>query len=90
MVVTIPIKTLNEAVNLVLTLDLDNGDMIRGTLVEVDDSMNVVLDNVLLTARNGEQKSKKSVFIRGSRINFFVLPPALKFAPFLQETGSPV
>lgn len=84
MFITVPIKTLNEALDLVVTLDLDGGDMAQGKLVEIDDSMNVVLEDAKVTKRNSQQVPKKSMFIRGARINFFVLPPALKFAPFLK------
>lgn len=85
MEVTVPIKTLHEAVNLVVVLDLDNGGMIRGRLVDVDDAMNATLEDAELTRRDGTTLREKSVFVRGSTINFFVLPPALRFAPFLQR-----
>lgn len=83
MFVTVPIKTLHEAVNLVVTLDLDNGSSVRGRLADIDDHMNATLADVEVTKRDGVATREKSVFVRGSKVNFFILPPALRFAPFL-------
>eukprot|EP00866_Antonospora_locustae_P000441 jgi/Antlo1/441/1771 len=88
MEVTAPIKTLHEAVNLVVVLDLDNGSMIRGRLVDIDDAMNATLEDTELTRRDKTTQHEKSMFVRGSAINFFVLPPAIRFAPFLLKGGT--
>lgn len=87
MTVTIPIKVLHEAVGLVVTLDLENNSTVCGRLASIDDSCNVVLEDVEIEESSGRKSARKSIFVRGSRINFFVLPPALKFAPFLTKGG---
>lgn len=88
MEVTVPIKTLHEAMNLVVMMDLDNGSMIRGRLVDVDDAMNATLEDAEITKRDKTTRREKIMFVRGSAINFFVLPPALRFVPFLLEGGA--
>ncbi|KAG5859343.1 small nuclear ribonucleoprotein [Encephalitozoon hellem] len=81
MAVTVPLKLLHEAQGFVVTVETNNGDMYRGRMKEVDDYMNVVLDEVTVTSHSSCMP-KKEVVIRGSSIRFFILPPALKFAPF--------
>ncbi|RVD92010.1 hypothetical protein TUBRATIS_15040 [Tubulinosema ratisbonensis] len=79
-----PIKLLYEALNLKITIDLENGDSLTGNLVDLDDHMNVFLEDAVIINDKGT-KIVKSVFVKGSEINFFILPPALKFVPFLQK-----
>lgn len=81
MPVTVPLKLLHESQGFVVTVETSNGSMHRGCMREVDDYMNVILDDVVTTSKSSSQ-SRKEVVIRGSSIRFFVLPPALKFAPF--------
>ncbi|ADM11217.1 small nuclear D3-like ribonucleoprotein [Encephalitozoon intestinalis ATCC 50506] len=79
--VTIPLKLLHEAQGFVVTVETNSGDMYRGQMKEVDDYMNIILTDAVVTS-NSSCIPRKEVVIRGSSIRFFVLPPALKFAPF--------
>nr|AGE96001.1 small nuclear ribonucleoprotein d3 [Encephalitozoon cuniculi] len=84
MAVTVPLKLLHESQGFIVTVETSSGDMYRGRVREVDDYMNLVLDDVVVTSNNSSL-SRKEVLIRGSSIRFFVLPPALKFAPFFEK-----
>lgn len=84
MTISIPIKLLYEALDLKITIDLTNGDSLTGTLVDLDDYTNVFLEDAVIL-RNNESKIVKSIYVKGSEINFFILPPALKFVPFLKN-----
>ena len=55
MSIGIPIKLLHEAENHVITLELKNGELYRGYLMEAEDTMNMRLDDVYITKRNGKQ-----------------------------------
>ncbi len=46
MSIGIPIKLFHESWNHVITIELKNGDSYWGYLVEMDDTMNAVLENV--------------------------------------------
>ena len=46
MSVGIPIKLLHEAKNQVVTVELKTGEMYRGHLIDVDDTMNCLLEKV--------------------------------------------
>ena len=54
MSIGIPIKLLNEAENHVVTVELKNGELYRGYLMESEDTMNMRLDDVYITKRNGK------------------------------------
>lgn len=46
MSIGVPIKLFHEARNHVVTIELKTGEYYRGYLVEMDDTMNAVLENV--------------------------------------------
>ncbi|KCZ81863.1 hypothetical protein H312_00762 [Anncaliia algerae PRA339] len=79
---SIPFKLLYESLNLKISLDMKNGSSITGILIELDDLMNIQLKNAIILT-NSTSKLVKSIYLRGSEINFFVLPPAMKFTPIL-------
>ncbi|KHN70104.1 small nuclear ribonucleoprotein [Ordospora colligata] len=84
MAVSVPLRLLYESQGLAVSIETDSGCMYQGVLKEIDDYMNVELVDVSVYSKDGLQR-KKEVFIRGSAIVLFVLPPALKFAPFLNK-----
>lgn len=47
--------------------------------------MNVQLRRVTLTRRNGNVSNLEQVFIRGSKIRFFILPDILASAPMFKR-----
>lgn len=85
MSIGIPIKLLHEAKNQVVTVELKSGEFYRGHLVDVDDTMNCLLENVMLTSKTGEQEFLNKVQIRGSKVNFVVVPDILKYAPMFKR-----
>ncbi|KAG2393946.1 hypothetical protein C9374_003710 [Naegleria lovaniensis] len=86
----IPIKLLHEAESHIISLETKSGEIYRGNLVEAEDSMNVQLTDVTVTHRNGQQSSMNTVYIRGSKIRFFVLPDILQKAPMFKVVDSAV
>ena len=56
MSIGVPIKLLHEAKNHIVTLELNSGDIYWGYLIEVDDTMNCLLENVQHTNKSGEIK----------------------------------
>ncbi|CAD7933049.1 unnamed protein product [Amoebophrya sp. A120] len=51
---TIPVKLLYEAVDHMVNVEMKNGDAYRGKLTNLEDSMNVLLENVTKTKKTGE------------------------------------
>ena len=90
MSIGIPIKLLHEAEGHIVTLETTVGEVYRGKLVEAEDNMNVQLQNIQVTARDGRVTQSEQVFIRGSMIRFLILPDMLKNAPMFKPkpTGS--
>jgi small nuclear ribonucleoprotein D3 len=84
MAVGVPMKLLNECQGLVVSVETTSGDVYRGVVADVDDYMNTVLDDVTRTGADGRTRRVSQVVLRGSQIRLFVLPPALKFAPFFE------
>ena len=66
MSIGVPIKLLHEAENHVVTVELKSGELYRGFLMDAEDTMNMRLDDVYITRRNGKQYRLDQVFIRGS------------------------
>ncbi|EFA76057.1 LSM domain-containing protein [Heterostelium album PN500] len=85
MSIGIPVKILHEADSHVITLELRNGDLYRGTLIESEDNMNCRMENITMTAKNGKQTQIEQIYIRGSKIRFFILPDMLKNAPMFKR-----
>ena len=55
MSIGVPIKLLHEAENHVVTVELKSGEQYRGYLMEAEDTMNMRLDDVYVTRRDGKQ-----------------------------------
>lgn len=76
--VGVPIKVLHDAEGHVVTLETITGEVFRGKLVEAEDNMNVHMQEIIMTARDGKTSSLQNVYIRGSKIRlvstyFFML-----------------
>ena len=80
----VPVKLLFDSIGTIISAELSNGDMYHGRLTNVEDNMNMQLDDVEITARNGTKSKQKNVFLRGSSIVFLQLPDLLKTSPALQ------
>jgi small nuclear ribonucleoprotein D3 len=46
----------------------------RGTLKEAEDTMNLFLDNVTVTARDGRVSKMEQVYVRGSQVRNRINP----------------
>jgi small nuclear ribonucleoprotein D3 len=77
----IPLKLLHEAVGLTVTAELETGEIFRGKLSTVEDSMNMELEGVTHTDKKGRTREMPSAYVRGSLVTFFSLPPDLKLSP---------
>eukprot|EP00730_Choanoeca_flexa_P014658 TRINITY_DN6490_c0_g1_i1.p1 TRINITY_DN6490_c0_g1~~TRINITY_DN6490_c0_g1_i1.p1 ORF type:complete len:125 (+),score=22.01 TRINITY_DN6490_c0_g1_i1:70-444(+) len=83
--ISVPIKVMHEAEGHTVTIELKNGEIYRGTLIEAEDNMNSRMKGITFTARDGQVSHLESVYIRGSKIRFFVLPDMLKNAPMFKK-----
>ena len=83
--VGIPVKLLHEAEGHVVTVELMTGEMYRGELFEAEDNMNVQLKDETATGRDGRVSQLAHIFIRGSRVRFFIIPDMLKNAPMFKR-----
>lgn len=84
MSVAIPIKLLNEAQSYTVTVELTSGSTYRGKLVQVEDNMNIQLEDVVVTSREGQVSHLEHVYVRGSHVRMFVLPEMLQNAPMFR------
>merc|ERR1711973_956835 len=80
----IPIKVLHEAEGHVVTCESSTGEVYRGKLVEAEEHMNLQMQDVTATYRNGSTAQLVNIYIRGTQIKFMILPEMLKNAPMLK------
>ncbi len=83
--VGVPVKLLHEAEGHVVTVELKNGEILRGTMTEAEDNWNVQLSNVTATGRDGKVTHMEHIFVRGSRVRFLIVPDLLKNAPMFKR-----
>lgn len=80
-----PIKLLHEAENHVITVELKNGEVYRGYLVDAEDTMNCRMETVTVTSRDGKVTVLEQVYLRGAQIRFIIVPDMLKNAPMFKR-----
>ncbi|KAI5449723.1 small nuclear ribonucleoprotein Sm D3 [Naganishia albida] len=83
----VPIKLLHEALGHVVTCELKTGQLYRGTLLEAEDSCNISLREITVTARDGRVSQLEQVYIRGSMVRYFIVPDMLANAPMFKRVG---
>jgi len=88
MSIGVPIKLLHEAELHVVTVELKTGELYRGYLMEAEDTMNMRLDDVFVTNRDGKQLHFDQVFVRGSQVRFIVIPDMLKNSPMFKRIAN--
>ncbi|ETV99459.1 hypothetical protein H310_08142 [Aphanomyces invadans] len=81
----VPLSLLHEGEGHAITLELKNGEIYRGHLVESEDSMNCQLKQVTLTGRDGQISRLEQVYIRGSQVKLFILPDLLQKSPLFKK-----
>ncbi|KAK1925130.1 pre-mRNA splicing factor [Papiliotrema laurentii] len=83
----VPIKLLHESLGHIITVELKTGEMYRGKLMEAEDSLNIALREITVTARDGRVSQLEQVYIRGSMIRFLIVPDLLAQAPMFKRVG---
>lgn len=84
----VPIKLLYEAEGMKVTVEMKNGEIYRGLLVNAEDTMNMTISDVVRTARNGQVSKLPIVYLRGSGVRFIALPELLKNAPVFKKVAN--
>ena len=85
MSIGVPIKLLHEVENHVVSIELKTGELFRGYLMDVEDTMNVRMDDVFVLTKEGKQYHLEQVYLRGSQIRFIVIPSFFKNAPMIKK-----
>eukprot|EP00455_Lapot_gusevi_P027233 TRINITY_DN2881_c0_g1_i3.p1 TRINITY_DN2881_c0_g1~~TRINITY_DN2881_c0_g1_i3.p1 ORF type:complete len:129 (+),score=27.93 TRINITY_DN2881_c0_g1_i3:105-491(+) len=85
MSIGVPIKLLHECQGHIVTIELKTGEVYRGHLLETEDNMNCHMQNITFTARDGRISKLEYVYIRGSKVRFFIVPDMLKNAPMFKR-----
>lgn len=88
MTIAVPLKLLHEAQGLTVTVELKNGCLYRGRLHQVEDSMNMQLREITVTARDGKLTAMDQCFIRGSNVRLVIVPDNLRHAPFFKTLAT--
>jgi small nuclear ribonucleoprotein D3 len=84
--VGIPVILLHDAEGGIVTIELKSGDTYRGFLEESQDNMNCTMkDCTKVNASDGKESHVQIAYIRGSQINFIILPDMLQKAPFFNR-----
>lgn len=89
MKLSVPFKVLYDCEGLQLTVETDI-NVISGKLIQVDDCMNLTLDDAIISNYENEKTKVDRIFIRGAQIQFIILPPILKYSPYLQNETKPI
>eukprot|EP00386_Alphamonas_edax_P002583 GDKI01007752.1.p1 GENE.GDKI01007752.1~~GDKI01007752.1.p1 ORF type:complete len:126 (-),score=38.02 GDKI01007752.1:77-454(-) len=84
MSVGIPVKLLHEALGHTITVELKTGELYRGVLHFAEDNMNILLEGVTVTAKDGKVSALEQCYIRGGSIRFVMFPDMLKHAPMFR------
>jgi small nuclear ribonucleoprotein D1 len=66
-------KCTNETV----TIELKNGTLVNGTIVNVDMQMNTHLKTVKMTVKGKQPQFLDGLSIRGNNIRYYILPDSL-------------
>ena len=71
----LPLSLLNTAKGQAMLIELKNGDTYNGRLVNADTWMNINLEEVICTSRDGDRFWKLSeCYIRGNSIKYLRIP----------------
>ena len=85
----VPIKLIHESTGHVISVEMKNNNVYRGKLIEAEDTLNLQLRDVIMTAHDGRVTQLDQIYIRGSQIRFFVVPDILRAAPMFKRMGQP-
>ncbi|UKK02628.1 snRNP protein [Theileria orientalis] len=79
-----PVKLLYEGIGHIVTIELQNSNLYRGTLTNVEDNMNCLLEGVTMTTKDGRTLALEQVYLRGAQILFMIFPDMLRHAPMFK------
>ena len=71
------VKFLMKLAGETVTIELKNGSVVKGTITNVDMSMNTHLKSVVLKQKGREEQNLDHLTIRGSNIRYYFLPESL-------------
>jgi small nuclear ribonucleoprotein D3 len=83
--VGIPVILLHDAEGGIVTIEVKSGDTYRGFLDEAQDNMNCTMKDCTKTNAQGKESHVHVAYIRGSQINFIIIPDMLQKAPFFNR-----
>lgn len=72
----VPCKLLKEFKDRKVTIEVNNGEVYRGILHDVEENLSVSLDEVKAIMSDGKVVQMKAVYLKGSRIRLISLPDA--------------
>lgn len=81
----IPVKLLHEAKHHIVTVEMKSGELFKGYLADVEDTMNVRLDDVVMISKDGRSMPIEQVYLRGAQIRFVIVPSMFKHAPMFKR-----
>ncbi|KRH92215.1 putative small nuclear ribonucleoprotein Sm D3 [Pseudoloma neurophilia] len=84
MTISVPLKVLYDCQGLQITLETEK-DVITGKLFQIDDCINITIDDAIITNFQGVKTKIDRILVKGSMIQFIVLPPILEYSPHLQR-----
>ena len=83
--VGIPTIILHNAEGTVVTIETKSGETFRGILDESEDNMNCQVRMAIRTDQFGKESNVDMAYIRGSQINFIVMPDMLAHSPVFKR-----
>ena len=63
---------IKQAEGHIVTCETITGEVYRGKLIEAEDNMNCQMNSVTVTYRDGRVANLENIYIRGSKIRYFV------------------
>ncbi|KAL8430932.1 hypothetical protein Efla_007380 [Eimeria flavescens] len=82
--VGIPVKLLHEGLGHTITIETKTGSLFRGILENAEDNMNMLVQGVTVTHKDGKVLSLEQVYIRGSQVQMVIFPDMLRHAPMFK------
>ncbi|GIX64610.1 LSM domain-containing protein [Babesia caballi] len=82
-----PVKLLYEGIGHIVTAEMQNSQLYRGTLINVEDNMNCLLEGVTMVMKDGKTLALEQVFLRGGQIRFMIFPDMLRHAPMFKQNA---
>ncbi|ORM41434.1 Small nuclear ribonucleoprotein SmD3b [Babesia sp. Xinjiang] len=79
-----PVKLFYEGIGHIVTVEMQNSHLYRGTLINVEDNMNCLMEGVTMVMKDGKTLALEQVFLRGAQIRFVIFPDMLRHAPMFK------